>query len=107
MPYVQLSILLEDEMRLKLTMFTLIAAAFLSSGFEASAMRACAPYDTIKKSLVGKYKESRKAYGLSGGKQLLEVFVSERGTWTVVVTNLQGLACVLPLAMLGKTCQRW
>ena len=82
-------------MRKQIKILTLIAAVCMGTGFEASAMRACAPYDTIKKSLSGKYKETRKAYGLAGGKQLLEVFVSETGTWTVVVTNLQGMACVL------------
>ena len=87
--------LLEKDMLKKLSLIAFLIAAFVASNVEANAARACAPYDAIKKSLSGKYNESRKAYGLAGGKRIMEIFVSEKGTWTVIVTNLQGLSCIL------------
>ena len=87
--------LLEKDMLKKLSFISFLIVAFVAISVEANAMRACAPHDALKKSLSGKYKESRKAYGLAGGKRIMEIFVSEKGTWTVIVTNLQGLSCVL------------
>ena len=59
------------------------------------AAPACGPHQKVTKALTGKFKESRKGWGLAGGKQLMEIFVSKKGTWTVVITNPAGLSCVV------------
>ncbi|MGI9482043.1 MAG: hypothetical protein ACR2OR_06770 [Hyphomicrobiales bacterium] len=79
----------------KLMIAAACGALYFSAAVPAMSMAACAPHGAVIKSLSGKYNETRKAYGLAGGKQMLEIFVSEKGTWTVVVTNLEGIACVI------------
>ena len=61
----------------------------------ANARPPCAAHTSILKTLSDKYEENRKAVGIVGGKQLMEIFVSKKGTWTVVITNPAGLSCVV------------
>ena len=42
-----------------------------------------------------RYEETRRGIGLSGAKQVLEVFASAGGTWTVVVTDPEGRTCLV------------
>lgn len=79
----------------KMVLTAACGALYFAGAAPALPMAACAPHGAVIKSLSGKYNETRKAYGLAGGKQMLEIFVSEKGTWTVVVTNLEGIACVI------------
>jgi hypothetical protein len=55
----------------------------------------CAARTNIVNTLDSQYKESPRAIGLVSKEAVLEVFVSDSGTWTVVVTDPQGLSCVL------------
>ena len=55
----------------------------------------CAERNNIVKTLDSQYEETPRAIGLVSKEAVLEVFVSETGTWTVVVTNPQGVSCVL------------
>lgn len=45
--------------------------------------------------LDGKYAEQRQAIGLISQSGVLEVFASDKGTWTVVVTNPNGMSCIV------------
>jgi hypothetical protein len=55
----------------------------------------CAERNNVVDTLDSQYKESPRAIGLVSKEAVLEVFVSETGTWTVVVTDPQGVSCVL------------
>jgi hypothetical protein len=55
----------------------------------------CAQRTNIVDTLGSQYKESPRAIGLVSQDAVLEVFVSETGSWTVMVTNPQGVSCVL------------
>ena len=61
----------------------------------AVAQEQCAPRDQIVKVLNAKFQESQRALGLINEKAMMEVYISSKGTWTMVVTNDQGVACVL------------
>lgn len=55
----------------------------------------CAERNNVIDTLDAQYKESPRAIGLVSKEAVLEVFVSETGTWTVVVTDPEGVSCVL------------
>ncbi len=55
----------------------------------------CAERTNVVDTLDSQYKESPRAIGLVSKEAVLEVFVSDSGTWTVVVTDPQGVSCVL------------
>ena len=55
----------------------------------------CAERTNVVDTLDSQYKESPRAIGLVSQEAVLEIFVSETGTWTVVVTDPAGVSCVL------------
>lgn len=84
-----------------LTAAALAAAALAFQPLSAAAQGAddgstpCAERNNIVQTLDSQYEESPRAIGLVSKEAVLEVFVSETGTWTVVVTNPEGVSCVL------------
>lgn len=80
--------------------FLVAAAATAALGIQPMPVAAtenapCAQRNNIVNTLDSQYKESPRAIGLVSKEAVLEVFVSETGTWTVVVTNPEGVSCVL------------
>jgi hypothetical protein len=56
----------------------------------------CAERGTIVERLARDYGESRQSIGLVGGRQVLEVFASEEtGSWTILLTAPDGVACLV------------
>jgi hypothetical protein len=47
----------------------------------------CGPRKNITESLSGKYKERVVGRGLTEGGMILELFVSSKGSWSVVVND--------------------
>lgn len=82
-------------------MKTLIGMGLALCSLAASANAAlaeakCGPRDRIIEVLGQRYKESRQAIGLvSGQKSIVELFVSDQGTWTLSVTNTDGVSCIV------------
>jgi len=70
-----------------------VTIAFLAIG-PAAAQSACGPRDGIVKRLAEVYKESPRAMGIVGNGNLVEVFVSESGSWTMMVTVPGRPTCV-------------
>lgn len=64
-------------------------------GASASAQNRCAPHDEIIKVLSGKYQEFPRALGLISEQAMMEVFISPKGTWTMLVTDQAGISCVM------------
>ena len=56
----------------------------------------CGPREAAVGELVGIFGERAIGRGLSeNGQTMLELFKSESGSWTVIVTDTQGVSCVL------------
>ena len=79
----------------------LAAFLYLTWPVPADANMACGPHKKLTKALTGKYKEARKALGLVASRRVMEVFVSEKGTWTLVMTDLNGVSCII------AACHSW
>ncbi|MEM1199506.1 MAG: hypothetical protein AAGI06_09375 [Pseudomonadota bacterium] len=76
---------------------TMMVAGVLSFSYTvpAHAAMACGPHKKLTKALTGKYKEARKGLGLVASRRVMEVFVSESGSWTLVMTDLNGVSCII------------
>jgi hypothetical protein len=62
---------------------------------QAQGREQCGPRDQVVKVLNAKYQENQRALGLINEKAMMELYISPRGTWTMVVTNDAGISCVL------------
>ena len=75
---------------------TLLAAGLSACAIPAAAQQACAPRADIVAHLEAKYGETRIGAGLQTRGSVTEVFVSaESGTWTIIVTRPDGMACAV------------
>lgn len=69
--------------------------------FAASQSRAqtpgpqCAARADVVQVLAARYGETRQAMGLAAETQLMEVFASEAGTWTLTITLTDGTTCLV------------
>ena len=73
----------------------LTLSCLLLGATTAMAQMACATHDDLGKLLGSKYQEGITHMGLAGGQNLIEIFVSEKGTFTVVATRPNGLSCII------------
>ena len=55
----------------------------------------CGPHEKITEALNKRFLESRQALGLSGEASVIELFVSDKGTWTLTATTTAGRTCVV------------
>jgi len=82
----------------------LLTAAFVVTGavspqaqgqVQAQGMSVCLPHDDAVAKLKKSYGEEKIGLGLGQrGASVVELFVSETGTWTVLVTRTNGMSCV-------------
>lgn len=75
----------------------LFTAAVLSSpaGAALAQAPACAPHAAVVQGLAEQYREKPQSIGVVDGNTVVEVFVSDQGTWTIVATDTSGKSCVL------------
>jgi hypothetical protein len=55
----------------------------------------CGMREQVVKDLTTTFNEKRAAIGLLLTGDVLEVFVSPAGTWTIVVSKASGIACIV------------
>ena len=71
----------------------LLAIAIIFSR-DARAQPACGPRAEVVKMLADKYHETARAAGTIRGQFLMEVYASEKDTWTILITDPMGKACI-------------
>ena len=78
---------------------SVFAAAFVASFLFVSIQSAEAAVCTQRKEFTSflskKYKELPKAVGLVSNKGFMEVYVSKKGTWSILMTNPKGISCLI------------
>ena len=81
---------------MKIIKTLVFALAFSAMGIGVSyAQLHCGPRDSVVNTLTGKYGETSKNMGLADGA-LFEWFGHEgEGTWAILKTTPDGLACVM------------
>ena len=74
--------------------YALFLAVFLLSG-PAAAQKTCGKHEDIVKRLESQYQETRKDVGMNFNGILIEIFASEKGTFSIVFTRPNGLSCLV------------
>ena len=81
------------------TLSTLIIVALLMglipSPSVAQAQMACEARDKITSTLKKDYAEMPVSAGLDNSGRMIEVFASNNGSWTILITLPSGVSCLL------------
>jgi hypothetical protein len=73
-----------------------VTSAAWSQSSETNNPLVCGPRDVAVAELTGDFGEHVIGRGLSGnGQAMLEIYRRNAGTWTVIVTDVNGMSCVL------------
>jgi hypothetical protein len=78
-----------------LASFAVLGAIIACAITPASAQSSCGPHEQLVKVLADQYKEDPVGIGLAQPGQVLEVFASSNGSWTMVMTMPDGKACLI------------
>ena len=89
-----------------LATLTLLAASggVQADPAKAEESRACGAHQKMVEQLGLRFKEKRRAFGLISNERMMEVFVSKRGSWTMLVTTTDKNACVVAA---GESWEQW
>lgn len=81
---------------MKIPLAALAAASICIASTNAFAVEIqCAKHGLILELLKKKYGEDPIAVGTVNEDRIMQVFVSRKGTWSVVVTKTDGKACIV------------
>ena len=82
-----------------LAVASLALAAVLSVSLGASPVTAqptrCAPHEEVERHLAERFAEQPVGIGVTLQGALMEVFAGPEGTWTVVISNPNGITCMV------------
>jgi len=81
--------------RTPLILFAILGAIIALGSTPASAQSSCGPREQLVKMLADQYKEDPVGMGLAQPGQVIEVFASSNGSWTMVMTMPDGKACLI------------
>lgn len=56
---------------------------------------ACAPHDEFSNHLATTFEERSGGVGVASDGSLFELFTSERGTWSLLITNGNKISCII------------
>ena len=70
------------------------AISLISTAANAEAAPLCGEHDKIVDVLGHKFKETRRVMGVVNAQAVMEMFMSAQGTWTMVITDTRGTACI-------------
>lgn len=73
---------------------SLIAVSLLAFSNPAQAQAICGLRDDMGKMLAQRFGEEPKAAGLVGDR-VVELLVSQTGSWTILITGADGRSCVI------------
>jgi len=81
-----------------------LTAAFVVPFSQSSSAKAqqvsrqapiCGDRDSLMVQLEKKYSEQPKSMGLAANGSVVEVLTANTGTWTIMITNPQGITCLI------------
>ena len=78
--------------RLAIALAAAFMAVFLCA--PAAAQNICAPRDDVVQRLWDRWQEAQVTVAMVADGRLLEIFVSETGSWTAVISDPGGRSCV-------------
>ncbi len=82
------------KLLLAFTVLALVVIMVSSRRAKAQGIQ-CGNREQMVKTLDKRFREHRFAMGLSSSVSLLEIFVSKKGTWTIITTRANGRTCIV------------
>lgn len=76
-------------------MAALLLSSSLSSHADAQRSIPCAARSDMIGLLKDRYKEAPRALGMIASRGVMEVYVSEEGTWSILMTSAKGKTCII------------
>ena len=73
----------------------LLVAAAMAGAAPAQSETFCGDRGKLIETLAQKYDEAPSAFGIVGQKNLVELFVSKSGSWTMLMTQSSGATCIM------------
>lgn len=70
-------------------------AVILAFSSPAQATTVCGSRQDFVKALADKFNEQGKALAIAGQSNLLEIYTSKAGTWTILMTSPAGKTCII------------
>ncbi|TIL44904.1 MAG: hypothetical protein E5Y86_14580 [Mesorhizobium sp.] len=76
---------------------TLILAGALAVGTNAASAQYqyCVEHRDLVAHLSEQFQERQFAFGLIGQIAIMEVYVADSGSWTIIVTDVAGRSCIV------------
>ena len=74
---------------------TILATAPLLLAPPAMAGPPCGRHEEMTKALAERFSERRGGAGLTREGKMIEVFISDQGTWTILMSQATGLSCMM------------
>lgn len=73
------------------------SAGALAAGTNAASAQYqyCVEHGGLVAHLTENFQERQFAFGLIGQVAIMEVFVAETGSWTIIVTDVAGRSCIV------------
>jgi len=81
--------------RLASSSFIAVAVILSGTGLTHAATPRCAPHADMLAVLAKQYGEAPQAIGIVNESRFVEVLSSKEGTFTILVTQPNGMACIL------------
>lgn len=76
--------------------FAALMLGTLATVPSVKAQTACGPRELLVTRLEGSFGEARMGAGLQGDTSMFEIWASsDSGSWTILVTNTDGISCVM------------
>ncbi len=72
----------------------------------AVAQQICAERIGVLKQLAKTHQEAPVALGITGSGQVVELLTSDKGTWTIIVTNPEGISCLIAVGESWENIER-
>lgn len=73
--------------------------ASVALGDDAAAVPACGERRQVVADLANQFHEAPVVQGMIDGQAVMEMFVSEEGTWTILATGTDGMTCVIAVGV--------
>ena len=74
-------------------------ALSLAPALPAMAAGECGARADMVEALAERFEENPVALGVVNSNAVVEIFVSEKGTWTILATGTDGKSCVLSVGV--------
>ena len=71
-----------------------IGTALALSTLPAQAQFICGGHSEIVAGLAQAFQQKQIGYGVVGEAAIVEIYVSANGTWSMLVTDVQGRSCI-------------